>query len=225
MLRSRVLAVTPRLLLFLAVLACEEAEPPAGGTSSGEGSSGAEDDDADPTTAGMSVTSEPATSSSSTGEASSASGDPVGCTASSDCAGGEYCDFADDSCGASGMSGACAPIVEGCDGEQRPVCACGDVLHDSICAASAAGLDVSFVGECPLADPLAFRCGYSFCISDMEYCLAQAGAMPSAECIALPPVCVPTDCSCITSCCGCDNATCCSEFCINDDGDLTFTCP
>jgi hypothetical protein len=156
---------------------------------------------------------------------SSESGTGAGCMASTDCAAGEYCDFPDDSCGVSGMQGACAPVVEGCSADDRPVCACGDALQDNVCAASAAGLDVAFVGACPLADPLAFRCGFSFCISDEEYCLAQAGAMPSAECIPLPPVCVPTDCSCITSCCGCDNASCCSEFCINDDGDLTFTCP
>ena len=220
------MAATPRFLLFLALTACGgDGDPPVGG-SSGAATGEPEDDDGSTSAPDTSGSTEPATSSptAGSGEASS-SGTTAGCMTTADCADGEYCDFLDDSCGASGMAGACAPIVEGCAADSRPVCACGDVLHDNACTASAAGVDVSFVGECPLADPLAFRCGFSFCISGEEYCLAQAGAMPSAECIPLPPVCVPADCSCITTCCGCDNATCCSEFCINDDGDLTYTCP
>jgi hypothetical protein len=214
------------LLLVLAVAACAGGEaPPTGETSADEGSTLSMDEAPDPTTETSDATTEPATSSTAGPGSESGSGSGADCMDSAECTAAEYCDFADDSCGVSGVSGTCAPILEGCTADDRPVCACGDTLHDNICAASAAGVDVAFLGECPLADPLAFRCGYGFCISGDEYCLAQAGTMPSAECIPLPPVCDPADCSCITNCCDCDNATCCSQYCINDDGDLTYTCP
>jgi hypothetical protein len=154
----------------------------------------------------------------------STSGTAEGCQSAADCADGQYCDFPDDSCGVSGVEGICTAVRTDCGGDDRPVCGCDDALHDTICAASTAGQDVAFLGECEVPSG-AFRCGFSFCDSGDEYCLEQAGTMPTHACIALPPVCMPPDCSCITSCCGCDNATCCGEFCSNDDGNLTYVCP
>ena len=154
----------------------------------------------------------------------SESGSSGGCTSSADCAGGQYCDFPDDSCGVSGMEGTCVDAPAGCTDDDRPVCGCDDTLHGNVCDAAAAGQDVAFLGVCEVPNG-AFRCGFSFCISGDEYCLEQAGAMPTGECVTLPPVCVPPDCSCVTTCCGCDNASCCSEFCSNDDGDLKYVCP
>lgn len=161
------------------------------------------------------------------GSSTGAGGDDGGgtpCSDNADCATTELCEFGDHSCGASGQPGSCVPRPDDCAQEDRPVCGCDGELYPSQCAAASSGVGVDFLGECELPNG-AFACGFSFCIHGDEYCLEQGGAMPSFECLALPPVCQPPDCSCITSCCGCDNASCCSDFCINDDDALTYTCP
>lgn len=163
-----------------------------------------------------------ATATASTGSADD--GDGVPCTSNTDCGTGEYCEFADDSCGVSGVAGSCQQRPEGCGTDERPVCGCDGQLHASLCQAAGSGQDVDFLGECELPNG-GFPCGFSFCILGDEYCLEQGGPMPTFECIALPPVCQPPDCSCITTCCGCANASCCSDFCSNVDEALTYTCP
>lgn len=180
------------------------------------------------TTTPVDTTSEPATTASpatdSGGPADSTSGGGTACTSSAECAGDEYCRWIDDSCGVSGLSGQCTPRSDCDNGNGRPVCGCDGAVHDTRCAAQDAGIDVDFLGGCETPAG-AFDCGFSFCINGDEYCQQLGGNDPSAECIVLPPVCQPPDCSCVTTCCGCDNASCCSDFCTNEGGALTYTCP
>jgi len=177
----------------------------------------------------MASSGEPPAGSSGSGSDDGAPGDstgPIGaaCTFNADCRDGEYCWFDDHSCGVTARQGACTAPPDDCGDDARPVCACNGELYANECAAAAAGMDVAFVGKCEVPNG-AFACGYSFCILDEEYCAEIGGTQPSFQCIALPPVCQPPDCSCITDCCECDNATCCAEFCSNVDGALTYTCP
>jgi hypothetical protein len=191
----------------------------------------ADDDDGPPADASGDPTGSPGSSGSASEDDGSSGppstddgGEAPPCASNDDCAAAELCVFADHSCGVSGRSGACAPRPSECTEEDRPICGCDGDLHASQCSAASAGVDVDFLGECELPGG-AFACGFSFCIHGDEYCLEQGGAMPSFQCLALPPVCQPPDCSCITTCCGCDNASCCSDYCINEDDALTYTCP
>ena len=104
------------------------------------------------------------------------------------------------------------------------MCGCDDGLYPSVCDAASSGVDLSFLGECELPNG-AFACGPSFCILGQEYCAITSGLMPTAECIELPPACIPPQCSCMTSCCGCEGPSCCTDYCMSDGEALTFTCP
>lgn len=191
----------------------------------GPAGTSATDPTSDPTSGGPAgSTGSAADDGSSAGSAGDDDGGGTPCASNDDCAVGDYCEFADHSCGASGQPGGCAPRPTDCTEEDRPVCGCNGELYASQCAAAGSGIDVDFLGECEIPNG-AFACGFSFCIHGDEYCLEQGGAMPSFECLVLPPVCQPPDCSCITTCCGCDNASCCSDYCINEDDALTYTCP
>jgi hypothetical protein len=108
--------------------------------------------------------------------------------------------------------------------DERPICGCDDQLYPSVCDAASSGIDLSFLGECELPNG-AFACGPSFCVLGMEYCAITSGTQPTAECIELPPACLPPQCSCMTECCGCEGPSCCTEFCTSDGEALTFTCP
>ncbi len=210
--------------LLLWPLAC--GDDGAAGTTSGASAADAPDPTTTATTPADTTTDDPATSSpgSSDGPADSTGTSTAACTTSAECAGDEYCRWVDDSCGVSGLEGQCAPRSD-CDiGNGRPVCGCDGTVYDTRCTAQDAGIDVDFLGGC--ATPAgAFDCGFSFCITGDEYCSQLGGSAPTAECLALPPVCQPPDCSCITTCCGCSNASCCSDFCTNEDDALTYTCP
>jgi hypothetical protein len=167
----------------------------------------------------------------STSSGSSTASDPDGgttggaaCQSNADCGADERCDFADESCGTSGVAGTCMPRPTDCDNEERPVCGCDDELYNSSCHAAAAGTDIAFLGSCETPNG-AFVCGYSYCILDEEYCSIQGGGMPSATCIVLPPVCQPPGCSCLADCCECDSTACCEDLCTNEGGALTYVCP
>lgn len=167
------------------------------------------------------TTSSPATTSTDGGGESSGG---VACESSSDCSAGQYCDWASDSCGVAGDGGVCRDAPIDCGADARPVCACNDQLYASLCEATAAGQDVAFLGQCD--DPSGgFRCGYSYCVLGDEYCVENGGLMPTFECVGLPPVCQPPDCSCISTCCGCEDSACCSNYCSLDGEALKYVCP
>lgn len=184
-------------------------------------SSAADDDPADD---GSSAAATSAGESPATTDGDSTTGGGAACTSNADCGRDERCDFADESCGTSGAPGTCTARPADCENEPRPVCGCDDALYNSQCHAAAAGTDLAFLGNCEVPNG-AFVCGYSYCILDEEYCSIQGGRMPSAQCIVLPPVCLPPDCNCIADCCECDSAMCCSDLCTNDNGALTYVCP
>jgi hypothetical protein len=178
-----------------------------------------DDDDDDDTSAATTTT----TSSSSTDPDDGTTGGTP-CQSNADCSGAERCDFGDESCGTSGVAGTCLPRPTECDNDERPVCGCDDELYNSSCHAAEAGTDIAFLGSCETPNG-AFVCGYSYCILDEEYCSIQGGGMPTATCIALPPVCQPPGCNCLADCCECDSTACCEELCTNDGGALTYVCP
>lgn len=164
---------------------------------------------------------------SSSGDASTSTtttGAGASCTSNDDCERSEYCDFAFDSCGAGGSEGSCVARPVDCAPDERPICGCDDQLYPSACDAASSGIDLSFLGECDLPNG-AFACGPSFCVLGTEYCAITSGLQPTAECIPLPPACLPPQCSCMTECCGCEGPSCCTEFCTSDGDALTFTCP
>jgi hypothetical protein len=65
------------------------------------------------------------------------------------CADGEFCSFSPEAqCGASDMTGVCAPTPEACDAVYDPVCGCDDMTYGNECEANVAGISVASSGEC-----------------------------------------------------------------------------
>ena len=88
---------------------------------------------------------------------SSGSGDE--CLSSATCPLGEFCNFTDFTCGASGLSGACTtiPVVD-CNlpavepdvtAIVGPVCTCDRLTFNNQCFAEAASQSLAGAGECP----------------------------------------------------------------------------
>jgi len=143
------------------------------------------------------------------------------------CQNGEYCDFGDDSCGASGVLGTCRPHRWGC--EALPTCACDGTVYTSACVASALDQDVSASGGCELPAGT-FACGYTFCAIGQQYCQrafpdGAGGGPPSSDssgpysysCGSLPAGCAACDCL-VNEPCG----STCEQL---PGGDLQLTCP
>jgi Kazal-type serine protease inhibitor domain len=66
----------------------------------------------------------------------------------------QFCDYANDSCGATDETGKCMPRPSSCDAEGPPVCGCDGQRYESECLANRAGTDVSQVSDCrPSASP------------------------------------------------------------------------
>lgn len=141
------------------------------------------------------------------------------------CTSSEWCDWSDDACGEgpSGM-GTCEPLPEGCDDSYMPVCGCDGQVHSNVCYASMAGVDLAAEGECD-APKGYFRCGYSFCSLETDYCQVQVsdigGFGDSYSCMQPAMECVGgITCDCLTE-----------EFCFDfgcnptADGGVEIVCP
>jgi len=156
------------------------------------------------------------------GDASDGSGAGAACGAASDptCASGTHCEWSDKLCG-SRSHGACVSFPGGvaCSVSAEPVCGCDGKNYASPCEAARAGVDISSNASCPEPAGL-FRCGWSYCQHNVQYCHAQVGGAVtnpgSYACDALPAACggVPS-CACVTG-----SATICTT---NNNGDVTAT--
>lgn len=67
------------------------------------------------------------------------------CSGVADCALGEYCQFANNSCGG---VGSCTLKPEICTKQYQPVCGCNDVTYGNSCEAASAGISIAYEGEC-----------------------------------------------------------------------------
>lgn len=141
--------------------------------------------------------------------------------ASAKCVADEYCDYAENTCGAADLAGICkqrpvaCPVVP-----DHEVCGCDGKAHATECAAQADGTDLNANGTC---DKVAgkFACGYLLCDVTTEYCRAEphARGAESYTCMTLP-VCRPSpSCACLAG-------ERCGTACAGDDKvGLTLTCP
>ena len=151
-----------------------------------------------------------------------ADGPIVACGAATDptCASGTHCEWSDKLCG-SRTHGACASFPGGvlCAISAEPVCGCDGKNYASPCEAARAGVDISSNASCPEPAGL-FRCGWSYCQHNEQYCHAQVGGAVSNPgsyvCNGLPTACggVPS-CACVAG-----NATICDT---SANGDVTAT--
>ena len=99
-----------------------------------------------------------------------------------------------------------------------PVCGCDGKNYPGTCDAAKAGVDISSSTSCPEPAGM-FRCGWSYCQHNVDYCYAQVGGAVSNPgsyvCDPLPAACngVP-GCACVTG-----GSTCNA----NAQGDVTVT--
>lgn len=140
------------------------------------------------------------------------------------CGADEYCDFPNDRCGDTDLTGICKPRPEACPDAYLPTCACDGTVYGNPCDAAAAGQDVSDLGNCkPPADDM-FPCGHGFCDEATEYCQKTTsdvvGFPDSFQCAPIPAACgsAPS--------CACMDDPCAKIYCDKlPDGGILVTCP
>jgi hypothetical protein len=121
------------------------------------------------------------------------------------CGAGEYCAYAlDATCGAADQLGTCEPMPEFCTEQYDPVCGCDGQTYGNACAAAAAGMAVSALGECAVA--CGARAGDT--CSPEQYCrferIAICGqADGQGVCETRPEICTAQ----FDPVCGCDGQT------------------
>ncbi|MDC3955731.1 hypothetical protein KEG38_17840 [Polyangium jinanense] len=151
------------------------------------------------------------------------SGAPCGGFAGLMCGPGEWCDYPNDRCGDTDLTGICKPRPEGCPDAYFPTCACDGMVYGNPCDAAQAGHDVSDLGNCEPPEGL-FPCGHNFCDKATEYCQKTtsdvAGYPDSYHCEPIPAACGSTpNCACLNDPCfqfSCDSLS---------GGGILVTCP
>jgi hypothetical protein len=134
----------------------------------------------------------------------------------------EYCDFANNQCGAGDQSGICKPRPEVCTLiAGQPICACSGKTYLNECEVYAAGSDLNVRGSCDIPQGL-FQCGYMQCDVKTQYCLHEhpASGPDTYSCPLLPASCgpQPASCACLA---GAPCGTACSG---SATAGLTLTC-
>ena len=66
-----------------------------------------------------------------------------------ECGEGQYCNWADDSCGVVDAPGTCQAIPDNCAEQYAPVCGCDGNTYSNECFAAMAGVDITHEGPCP----------------------------------------------------------------------------
>jgi hypothetical protein len=64
------------------------------------------------------------------------------------CDAGEYCDYANNTCGAADQMGTCKTTPDACIEIYKPVCGCDNQTYSNECHAAGAGVDVAYEGQC-----------------------------------------------------------------------------
>ena len=134
----------------------------------------------------------------------------------------EYCDFANNQCGAGDQTGTCKPRPDACTLiAGPPVCACNGKTYLNECEVYAAGSDLNVRGTCEVPSGL-FVCGYMQCNLQTQYCLHEHHPSgPDTFSCALLPACAaqPPTCACLA------NERCGNACTGSATAGFTLTCP
>lgn len=138
------------------------------------------------------------------------------------CLDSEYCDYANNLCGAGDQTGTCQPRPTGCPRLLGPpICGCDGQVRLGECFTYATGTDLNANGTCAV-DSTRFVCGYTQCEIATQYCrhARQPSGPDVFACLPLPAACSrEVSCTCLAAeLCG---ASCTGEA----KGGLTLTCP
>ena len=107
------------------------------------------------------------------------------------CSAAQYCDFAQNGCGAADETGICTDRPTGCpDPVFEATCGCDGTIYGQPCDAYLAGTDLNRYGTCPVPAE-DFACGWLQCNRETEYCqhsISDIGGEPDGyACMAIPP--------------------------------------
>jgi hypothetical protein len=124
----------------------------------------------------------------------------------SQCATDEFCNYANQACGAADDLGECEPRPEACDLSYDPVCGCDGQVYGNECEANAAGVSLGSDGLCGITNKPCGGFQGLECDPD-EYCDYADQTCGTAdelgECIVRPEVCPEI----FAPVCGCDAVT------------------
>jgi len=137
------------------------------------------------------------------------------------CSPTEFCDFANNTCGAADEGGTCRPRPQGCGGVFQPTCGCDGQVHSNPCDAQGHGADLNANGGCALA-PNTFACGAFQCDLSSQFCEMDPRSSADQRFTCKP---LPAACAAVRSC-SCLAAESCGQFCSGDGTTgLRLGCP